>query len=405
MQVVPAEVDVVIVGAGPAGLGAAAPLAQAGLRVVILERQAEAGGMPRHCGHSPFGMREFHRVLSGRAYTRRLIAAATSAGARLLLRHSVTRITPDLRVEIATPEGPREIQTRAVLLATGARETTRAAALLPGERPQGVMNTASLQDLVYLKGRLPFRRPVILGSELVSMSALLTCVSHGIRPVALVEIAPRVILRRPFSLLPSLLRVPVFCGAEVIDLHGQTGTEAVSLRLADGTLRRIECDGMILSGRFRPEGALAALSGLRMDPATRGPEVDEAGRSSTPGLYAAGNLLRGVETAGWCWAEGLRVAQAILADLTAPPQQSAPLTLSPGAGIAWVTPQRLSPGATGHIQLRLTNHGLHRLTIKADGEIYWQKRLTSGPEQRILIPISDLAAPAGAALEIGAQKI
>lgn len=405
MQVIPSEIDVVIVGAGPAGLGAALPLAQAGLRVVVLERHAEAGGMPRHCGHSPFGMREFHRVLSGRAYTRRLIAAATVAGARLLLRHSVTRITPDLRVEIATPEGPREIQTRAVLLATGARETTRAAALLPGERPQGVMNTASLQDLVYLKGRLPFRRPVILGSELVSMSALLTCVSHGIRPVAMVETARRPILRRPFTLLPSLLRVPVFCGAEIVDLHGQTRTEAVILRLADGSLRQINCDGVILSGRFRPESALAALSGLRMDQATRGPEVDEAGRSSNPGIYAAGNILRGVETAGWCWAEGRRVAQAILADLAAPPKQTAPIALSPGAGVAWITPQRLTPEATGHIQLRLTDHGPHQLTIEAGGEVYWQKRLTSGPERRILIPISDLAAPPGAELQIGARKI
>ncbi len=65
----PAETaDVLIVGGGSAGLAAAARLAALGVgRVVLLERQTETGGVPRHCGHSPFGMREFSRIMGGRA--------------------------------------------------------------------------------------------------------------------------------------------------------------------------------------------------------------------------------------------------------------------------------------------------------------------------------------------------
>ncbi len=404
MQMTPQTADVVIVGAGPAGLGAAAHLAKAGLRVIVLERQPEAGGIPRHCGHSPFGMREFHRILGGQAYARRLTETAIRAGAEIRLQQSVLRIAPGPVVEVASPDGPQQIHSRAVLLATGARETTRAAALLPGERPQGVMNTASLQDLVYLKKRIPFRRPVILGSELVSMSALLTCVSHGMRPVAVVEPEARPILRRPFNLLPSLLRVPKLCGTRVLDLQGQGQLSGVRLELPSGETRTIACDGLLLSGRFRPESALAALSGVALDGATRGPDIDDGGRTSQPGIYAAGNLLRGIETAGWCWAEGRRVAQTIANDLAAPPSRTAPIQLISGEGVAWALPHRLAPGATGQIQLRLMHHGTQTLTLKAGEEIRWQKRLTSGPERRILIPTADIKAAPGETLQIGATK-
>ena len=71
------QYDVAIVGAGPAGLSAAVELKKQGVaRVVVLERFEQAGGIPRHCGHPPFGMREFRRVLSGPAYARRLVATA-----------------------------------------------------------------------------------------------------------------------------------------------------------------------------------------------------------------------------------------------------------------------------------------------------------------------------------------
>ena len=95
---------VLIIGAGPAGLGAAAVLAQAGVKVTVLERLGEAGGVPRLCGHSPFGLREFHRVMGGQSYAARLLQAATSAGATVLLNHSVTAIG----ISDFTNYGPRQ---------------------------------------------------------------------------------------------------------------------------------------------------------------------------------------------------------------------------------------------------------------------------------------------------------
>ena len=303
--------DVLVIGGGPAGLAAAAELARRGVgRVVLVEREGELGGTPRHCAHSPFGMREFGRVLSGHRYAEALAARARSAGAELFTRHSVAalRAGPSVGADLATPDGLVTVTARAIVLATGIRETSRAARLLPGTRPLGILTTGALQDYVHLRGLAPFRRPVILGSELVTLSVLLTCASGGISPAALIEeeAAPRV--GYPLALYPLLRGIPVHYGATILDIVGNPRVETVRIRRRDGSIVDIDCDGVLLTGRFTPEASLGRLAGLDIDRQTAGPVVGAAFETSARGVFAAGNVLRAVRTAGQCWAEGRRVA-------------------------------------------------------------------------------------------------
>ncbi len=369
--------DVLIVGAGPAGLAAAQVLVAAGQRVVIAERQAEAGAMPLTCGHSPYGWREFRRVMGGAAYAARLVAAAQ--GAELRLATSVVGIAEGV-VTLTSDRGVEEMAPKRILLATGAREATRAERLLPGERPLGVMTTGSLQDLWFHRGALPFRRVVVLGSELVAMSALLTCRQAGAVPVALLEPRQALVARAPFRWLPGVMGVPVHRGVEVTDLVAQGGRLAAVRFTAGGVAQEIACDGLLMTGSFRPEAALARLAGLQIDAATLGPRVDGMGRTSDPRIYATGNVLRGVETAGWCWAEGRAVARGMLG--AAPPA----LPLVAGAGLAWVMPQAWAPG--GALALQLHAAAPHRGTLvarDATGRVVFHRRLTTGPERRIVV--------------------
>lgn len=394
------EPDVLIIGAGPAGLSAAIALRRAGVgRVTVVERQGVAGGIPRQCGHSPFGMREFGRILSGRRYADRLARTALSLGVDLRLRHSVTAIGTGPRVEVATPDGLAVFTPRRVILATGVREATRAARLVSGERPLGILNTGALQDQVFLRRSAPFRRPVIVGTELVSMSAILTCLGAGARPVAMVESGPGSLARAPFRWLPHLLGVPVHHGAEIADIHGAAGiVEAVTLRGPGGSTRRIACDGVLFTGQFTPEAGLARMSDIEIDPATGGPAVDTFGRTSLAGVYAAGNVLRGVETAGWCWAEGRSVARTVAADLAGRGAPSGPgIRLEAGEGVRLVMPQRVAAGdaAFPAIQLRLDRPVRGELRAQCDGQQLWSRRLSSGPERRILIPLDALARAQG----------
>lgn len=387
--------EVIVVGAGPAGLAAATELARAGRRVLVLEREAEAGGIPRHCGHYPFGMREFHRLLRGPDYAARLRAKALAAGVEIRTRTTVTALLPGGRVEVTDDRGPASLAAQAVLLATGVRETSRAARLIGGEKPGGVIPTAALQGIVYLNHQRPFRRPLILGSELVAFSALLTCRHAGIRPVAMVESGARITTRSPAIWLARLMGVPVHLRSDIAAIHGRTRVEGVTLTTPAGP-KELAANGVVVTGGFRPDAALLRGSHLEVDPASGGPVIDRWGRLSDPTYFAAGNLLRGVETAGWCWDEGRRTARAVLAALEGrlPVAGASRLTLAHPA-LRLAVPQRLGPSAGApydRLQIRLAAPAKGRLRLMQEGRECASVRLDSLPERRLSLPLGGLGS-------------
>ncbi|PZX51688.1 NAD(P)/FAD-dependent oxidoreductase [Cereibacter changlensis] len=401
MTDMPREVDVLIVGAGPAGLAAATELRRRGVGLVlVLDREPAPGGIPRHCGHSPYGLREFRRPMTGPAYAERLAEEAVAAGVEIRCGISVMSLLPGPVVEISSNAGVRRIAARRVLLATGVRETSRAGRLIGGSKPGGVMNTGALQGLVYLDGLRPFRAPLILGSELVSFSALLTCRHAGARPVGMVEPGPRPTARFPSALLPRLLGVPLWLGTELLAIEGRDRVTGAVLRGPEGE-RRVACDGVVVTGRFRPEATLVRSSHLALDPATGGPEVDGYGRCSDSAYFAAGNLLRPVETAGVSWSEGCRIGAAMaeaLADALPPPGADR-ISLG-GEGLAWVMPQRRGGAALG-LQLRVSRAVSGRLSVRVDGREVASRLLTALPERRISLDLPAAQGPVEIVLEEG----
>jgi len=305
---------VAIVGGGPAGLAAAVGLRRLGVaEVVVIEREREAGGIPRHARHQGFGLRDLRRPLSGPAYARRHVELARAGGAELLLETMVTGWTADGSLELTGPGGRSTMSPAAVVLATGCRERPRSARLVPGSRPDGVLTTGALQQLVYLEGLPAGRRALVVGAEHVSFSAIMTLAHGGARTVALVTDLPRHQSLAAFRLgALARYRVPVWTGTRVSAIHGRPRVEAVELTaLAGREVRTIECDTVVFSADWIPDHELAAMAGVELDPDTRGPAVDAALRTSSPGVFAAGNVIHGAEQADVAALSGRHAAAGV----------------------------------------------------------------------------------------------
>ena len=116
--------DVLILGGGPAGLSCARALRNLGVHnTILLERESVLGGIPRHCGHLGFGLREFGKVYTGPNYVKRL--ADEASGADLKLNMTALKLEPGGLVRTTGPNGPEDFQAKAVVLTLGARQTLR----------------------------------------------------------------------------------------------------------------------------------------------------------------------------------------------------------------------------------------------------------------------------------------
>jgi len=391
---------VAIIGAGPSGLALASELTRGGIDdVVLLERESSAGGIPRHCGHSPFGLREFHRILSGPEYARRLASRAQRQGARLWTAATVTEIGPQRNLTLSTAAGIESLSAEKIVICTGNRETPRAARLVSGSRPLGIVTTGALQSMLYLKHRLPFRRPLIVGSELVSFSALLTCRHAGIKPVAMIDAHTRVTAWRGAALLPRLLGTRLLLNTSLQAIHGDERVSAVTIRDASGDLISLECDGVIFSGNFVSESSLVRASHLELDAASGGPRVDQYGRCSDLDYFACGNMLHPVDTAGWCWSEGARTAASVRASLDGrldAARRRIEISCDNPA-IRYFTPQGIAlanrdcattpAGTHNKLQVRFNENLSGRLTLRDENGELSARNIRARRERRVLLPL------------------
>jgi thioredoxin reductase len=393
------QVRVAVVGGGPAGLTAAAALARrVDGPVLVLEREAETGGIPRHSNHAGYGLRDLRRFVSGPEYGRRLTALASAAGARLETEAMVTGWAGDRTLEITSPRGRRTVTADAVILATGARERPRPARLIPGDRPDGVYTTGQLQNLVHLYRRAVGSRAVVIGAELVSWSAVLTLREAGCRTVLMTSEYPRPEAYAAFY-LPGryALRVPVRTRTRVVAIHGKDRVAAVDVEdRRTGRRERIACDTVVTTGDWIPDHELARSGGLILDPSTRGPQVDTALATSQAGVFAAGNLLHPVDTADVAALDGRHVATAVLAHLAGTTAPTGPgIDIVADAPLQWVAPQVIRPGGPAPARGRLLTwttafHRFPEVTATQRGRVVGSVRLAwpAAPGRVFRVPFS-----------------
>ena len=405
--------DLVIVGAGPAGLTAARHLA-ATADVLVIEREEQAGGIPRHSDHIGYGLRDLHRVMTGPQYALRLVERARDAGVDLRTGSMVTRWRGDRMLEATTPAGIVQVQASAVLLATGARERSRAARMIPGDRAAGVMTTGQLQSTVHLLHRPVGTRAVVVGSELVSWSAVLTLREAGCATVLMTTTYDRPESYAAFNLAGrALLRVPVATRTRVTRIIGRERVSAIEVEdLATGIRREVACDTVILTGEWAPDSELARAHDLAIDHAHGGPLIDTAQRTSAPGVFAAGNLCHPVDTADVAALDGAAAAAEIVRWLQGVRPSERAVRLTVDAPLRWVSPGLVRPGDPSAPRERLVlwadeTRWRPRITVRQGADILTQRTVNwpMSPGRAFRLPWSVLSGvdPRGADVTISVR--
>jgi thioredoxin reductase len=347
--VTPQQAEVVIVGAGPAGLAAAIELRRLGVgNVTVVDREAQPGGVPRLCHHTGFGLKDLHQLRGGPGYAAHYVRRAEAADVDICTSTTITGWQGANKLTYTSPGGLGAIEAKAILLATGCRERPRAARLVPGSRPQGVYTTGSLQRFVYEQHLPVGHRAVIVGAEIVSLSALLTLLHAGVSVTAMITHLPHHQIYFPYlpakwALADVWTRTPIITSARLARILGRGRVEAVEIaHQPSGRLQTIACDAVIFTGDWIPEHEVARLGGLALDAGTRGPRVDAAFRASTRGVFAAGNLLHGAEIADVCALEGRRAARHVVNFLEDGIWPESPARIVVEPPLAWVFPNAIS---------------------------------------------------------------
>lgn len=295
------EVDVAVIGGGPAGLAAALAAHKEGAaRVLIIERNHELGGILQQCIHHGFGLHRFKAELTGPEYAQRFINQVRETDIQVLLETMVLEVTEDRTIyAVNSSEGMLEISAKAVVLAMGCRERTRGALRIPGRRPAGIFSAGTAQRYINIDGYIPGRKAVVLGSGDIGLIMARRLTLEGAQVEAVVEIMPYAagLARNVVQCLEDF-DIPLILQSTVVDIHGEDRLEGVTIARVDedwkpipGSERKIECDTLLLSVGLIPENELSGGAGVELDPITNGPKVDDTLMTSIPGIFACGNVL------------------------------------------------------------------------------------------------------------------
>ncbi len=355
--------DVVVIGAGAAGLAAAKETAAAGFRTVAIDREELPGGILRQCIHNGFGLEYFKEELTGPEYACKVAELAARDKVELLLGATVNQATrlPDQSFELqvlSARDGVTRINARAVVLAMGCRERNRGNLAIPGTRPAGIFTAGSAQKLINIEGMLPGRRAVIVGSGDIGLIMARRCIWSGMEVAAVVEIMPQPSgLPRNVAQCLDDFKIPLYLEHSVIEIGGRDRVEYVDAApLKDGVpvteqAFRIDCDTILFSVGLVPENELSQQLGVELNPATGGAVVNSDYQTNVAGVFAAGNVLHVHDLVDFVSHEaavaGLAVQRYLKGEA---PQNFCPATA--GANLKYVIPNFYTPGVPTKFSFR-----------------------------------------------------
>jgi thioredoxin reductase len=364
--------DVIIIGAGPGGLAAAIAAKENGAQdVLIIERDVELGGILLQCIHNGFGVEIFKQDLPGPSYAQRWINKALSLGVETLLDTMVLDITPQRRIFASSRGRVVDLQARSIVLSMGCRERTRAQVRLPGMRPAGVYTAGTAQRWVNVEGYMPGKNFVILGSGDIGMIMARRLTFEGGHVERVLEVMPYLTgLTRNYVQCLLDNNITLQLQHTVKRIIGKNRVEAIEAVAVDekwtpvpGTEEVIPCDTLLLSVGLIPENELSRKAGVKIDPITGGPFVDDHFETNVPGIFAAGNVVHVYDLVDWVTEAGLSSGKSAAEfALRERAKEDRHIPMLPGENVRYVVPHTLDKDTLTKDEVRL------QLRVKAPME-------------------------------------
>lgn len=345
--------DVIIIGGGPAGLAAAIEAHKAGASTLLIEREAQLGGILKQCIHDGFGVVRFGEKLSGPEYAHRFIQQFRALGIEAMTQAFVTKIDKTQQgfaLSVVTRDGVQHLLAKALVLATGCRERTAKQVFIHGTRPAGVFTAGTAQLLINLYGQLPTKRCVILGSGDIGLIMARRLTLEGAEVLGVYEAKPTPSgLTRNIHQCLNDFSIPLHLSKTVTRVFGTDRLTAVEIASVDAQMQPIAgseeivpCDALVLSVGLIPENELAESLGIQLDPRTKGPLCDETLMTTVEGVFSCGNALHVNDLADYVSESGECAGRAAAAYCGG---HGAQVSLLPGAELLYLVPQRISVDA------------------------------------------------------------
>lgn len=357
------DVDLVVIGAGPAGLAAAISAKKNGVQnLIIVERNDWLGGILPQCIHDGFGLELFKEQLTGPEYAQRYIDEVESLEIPYMLDSMVLEVTPEKKVFVASPKGLLCFNAKAIVLAMGCRERTRGQISIPGTRPAGVYTAGVAQNLINLKNVMVGKNVVILGSGDIGLIMARRLTLEGAKVHAVVEILPHT-NGLPRNIQQCLIDygIPLLLSHTVTDIHGQNRVEAVTISPVDKELKPIPgkeqiipCDTLLLSIGLIPENDLSKNFNVKLCPITSGPVVDENLETSVPGVFSCGNALQVHDVVDFVTLEAEKAGKSAAKYVLGKMPKKERISTEPGNSIRYVLPQSIRRGIGVELCIRVT---------------------------------------------------
>ncbi len=392
--------ELVIIGAGPAGLAAALSAYKEGLRdILIIERENKPGGILKQCIHDGFGLHKFREVLTGPEYAYRYIEKVREKNIELLTNTIVTLLTNDKYIKAINQEkGIMEIKAEAVILAMGSRERTSGGISLPGDRLAGIYTAGLTQNLMNLHNIKVGENIVILGSGDIGLIMARRLTLEGANVKAVLEIMPYSSgLKRNINQCLVDYDIPLKLSHTVVDVKGDYRLETVTVAEVDeklqpisGTEFDINCDTLILSVGLIPENELSKQANVQLDDITGGALVKDNLETNVEGIFSCGNVLHIHDLVDYVSDEAEKAGKAAVEYINSGEKwKKENLFVEPGQGINYVIPQVISKEKDQIFSMRVKKPDTDKMIkVTCAGEVIFQKEFKKvNPSEMIKINI------------------